>query len=204
VITDENNAPQHYMAILSDISRLQEDIEAVRYLASYDSLTNLPNRLLFHDNLLQAQAWARRHGGLFALLFVDLDGFKPINDQLGHGVGDQVLQSVAQRMIHCVRETDTVARIGGDEFIIILAEIHQIKDADLVASKLLRHLESPFLVNDHEIFLSASIGISIYPQDTDNVDDLIEYADIAMYVAKRQGKGQCYFYADTHQLDLKK
>ncbi|WP_353571439.1 PAS domain S-box protein [Candidatus Albibeggiatoa sp. nov. BB20] len=204
VITDENDAPQHYMAILSDISRLQEDIEAVRYLASYDSLTNLPNRLLFHDNLLQAQAWARRHGGSFALLFIDLDGFKPINDQLGHGIGDQVLQSVAQRMVHCVRETDTVARIGGDEFVIILAEIHQIKDAELVGSKLLRHLESPFLVNDHKIGLSASIGISAYPQDTDNVDDLIEYADIAMYVAKRQGKGQCYFYCDIHQLDMKK
>ncbi|MCV6636729.1 PAS domain S-box protein [Candidatus Albibeggiatoa sp. nov. NOAA] len=201
VITDENDAPQHYMAILSDISRLQEDIEAVRYLASYDSLTNLPNRLLFHDNLLQAQAWARRHGGLFALLFIDLDGFKPINDQLGHAVGDQVLQSVAQRMVHCVRETDTVARIGGDEFVIILAEIHHIHDAELVGNKVLRHLESPFLVNDHEIHLSASIGISIYPKDTDNVDDLIEYADIAMYVAKRQGKGQCYFYGDTHQLD---
>jgi diguanylate cyclase (GGDEF)-like protein/PAS domain S-box-containing protein len=201
VITDENDSPQHYMAILSDISRLQEDIEAVRYLASYDSLTNLPNRLLFHDNLLQAQAWARRHGGLFALLFVDLDGFKPINDKLGHAIGDQVLQSVAQRMVYCVRETDTVARIGGDEFVIILAEINQLKDAELVANKLLRHLENPFLVNDHEIHLSASVGISIYPKDTDNVDDLIEYADIAMYVAKRQGKGQCYFYSDTHQID---
>ena len=204
VIMDENETPQHYMAILSDISRLQEDIEAVRYLASYDSLTNLPNRLLFHDNLLQAQAWARRYGGMFALLFVDLDGFKPINDQLGHSIGDQVLQSVAQRMINCVRETDTVARIGGDEFIIILAEIHQIKDAELVSSKLLRHLESPFLVNDHDINLSASIGISVYPKDTDNVDDLIEYADIAMYVAKRKGKGQCYFYSDTHQMNVSK
>ncbi len=204
VITDENESPQHYMAILSDISRLQEDIEAVRYLASYDSLTNLPNRLLFHDNLLQAQAWVKRHGGLFALLFIDLDGFKPINDKLGHAIGDQVLQSVAQRMLHCVHETDTVARIGGDEFVIILAEIYQVQYAELVANKLLRHLESPFLVNDQEIRLSASIGISIYPKDTDNVDDLIEYADIAMYMAKRQGKGRCYFYTDTHKFDLKK
>jgi diguanylate cyclase (GGDEF)-like protein/PAS domain S-box-containing protein len=200
VISDENNTPQHYMAILSDISRLQEDIEAVRYLASYDSLTNLPNRLLFHDNLLRTQAWAKRHYSLFALLFIDLDNFKPINDTLGHAIGDLVLQQVAQIMAGCVRETDTVARIGGDEFVIILSEICHPQDAALVSHKLLQQLQTPFAVEKHEIQISASIGISIYPDDTDNINDLIEYADIAMYVAKRHGKAGYAFYSETNKL----
>lgn len=195
VISDEQGEPQYYMAILSDISRLQEDLENIRYLANYDSLTNLPNRLLFHDNLLQAQIWARRHNRMFALLFIDLDGFKPVNDELGHAVGDQLLQGVAQRLLNCVRETDTVARLGGDEFIAILGEINQAKYAANIANKIIQTLQKVFMLGELEINISASIGITLYPSDSEDVDVLLKMADKAMYAAKRKGKGQyCFFH----------
>jgi len=194
-IKDENNEDVQYMAVLTDISGLQKDIETVRYLANYDFLTGLPNRMLFHDNLLQAQAWAKRHKGQFSLLFIDLDGFKPVNDKLGHAVGDQILQRVATRLKNCVRETDTVARLGGDEFTIILTEIACKRDTIKVADKIIKSLKQPFLLQAHTINISTSIGISCYPDDSRDVDTLLEKADLAMYKAKSVGKGQfCFYY----------
>ena len=193
-ITNEEGQIIQYMAILTDISRLQEEMENVRYLANYDSLTRLPNRMLFHDNLLQAQEWAHRHNKLFALLFIDLDGFKPVNDHLGHAVGDQLLQGVAERLRSCVRETDTVARLGGDEFTIILKNIRRTQDAARVASDIVQRLQQPFYIGGHQVLISASIGITVYPYDSKEIDVLLKYADSAMYRAKGAGKGRFCFY----------
>lgn len=193
-ITNEHCELVQYMAILTDISSLQENIEKVRYLANYDSLTRLPNRLLFHDKLLQAKTRAKRHKKLFALLFIDLDGFKPVNDNLGHALGDQLLQSVAERLQSSVRETDTVARIGGDEFTVILNTLRTALDAGNVAGSIVQCLQQPFQVAGHEIEISASIGISVYPGDSKEIDTLVQYADTAMYQAKHAGKGCYRFY----------
>ena len=198
VITNENNIPIQYMAILTDISSLQEEIENVRYLANYDSLTRLPNRMLFHDNLLQAQDRAKQNNRLFALLFIDLDGFKPVNDNLGHAIGDQLLQGVARRLQKCVRETDTVARLGGDEFTIILNDIKKNQDAAKVATDIVQRLQQPFQLGKHQVTISASIGISVYPYDSQEIDSLIKHADMAMYEAKHAGKGRYCFYAAAH------
>jgi diguanylate cyclase (GGDEF)-like protein/PAS domain S-box-containing protein len=194
-ITDENGEPVQYMAVLTDISSLQQDIENVRYLANYDSLTRLPNRLLFHDNLLQAKALAKRNKRFFALLFIDLDGFKPVNDSLGHAIGDQLLQGIAARLQNCVRETDSVARLGGDEFTVILNNLRKAKDAAKVANDILCCLQRPFEINEHNIVVSASIGISLYPDDSLDIDTLIKLADTAMYEAKHTGKGRFCFYS---------
>jgi diguanylate cyclase (GGDEF)-like protein len=193
-ITNDDNQPVQYMAVLTDISRLQENIENARYLANYDSLTQLPNRLLFHDCLQQAQVWASRHNNLFALLFIDLDGFKPVNDTFGHAIGDQLLQGVAERLKNAVRDTDTVARLGGDEFTIILRNIKKIPDASRISGDLIQRLQQPFHINGHEIFISASIGITVYPYDSKEIDMLLKYADSAMYQAKYAGKGRYCFY----------
>ncbi|OQW94522.1 MAG: hypothetical protein BWK79_05630 [Beggiatoa sp. IS2] len=193
-ITNEEGETVQYMAVLSDISRLQEDIENVRYLANYDSLTGLPNRLLFHDQLLQARMWAHRYNRLFALFFIDLDGFKPVNDQLGHAVGDLLLQGVADRLQKCVRESDTVARFGGDEFTMIINHIRKIEDASVVANKIMHRLQQPFQVGGHAVEISASIGITVYPYDSAEVDLLLKHADSAMYTAKNKGKGCFCFY----------
>ncbi|ALG67805.1 PAS domain S-box protein [Beggiatoa leptomitoformis] len=194
LITDEHKNPVQYMAILSDISRLQQDIEHARYLANYDSLTGLPNRLLFHDNLIQARAWANRHHRLFTLLFIDIDGFKPVNDTLGHAVGDLLLQQIAERLIVSVRETDTIARLGGDEFTMILTELHDPYDASVMAKRIITALQQPFILNTHQVTISASIGISIYPDDGQDLEQLLKFADNAMYEAKKAGRGRYAFY----------
>jgi diguanylate cyclase (GGDEF)-like protein/PAS domain S-box-containing protein len=193
-ITNEKGKPVQYMAILTDISSLQEDIQHVRYLANYDSLTRLPNRSLFHDNLLKAKARATPQQKLFSLLFIDLDGFKPVNDRLGHAIGDKLLQRVAKRLQKCVRETDTVARLGGDEFTVILNNLRKVQDAAKVAGDIVECLQKPFQLAEHCIEISASIGISIYPHDSKDAETLIKYADIAMYEAKHAGKGRYCFY----------
>jgi diguanylate cyclase (GGDEF)-like protein/PAS domain S-box-containing protein len=194
IITDDMGNPLQYMAIISDISRLHEGIETVRYLANYDSLTQLPNRLLFHDNLMQAQAWARRHHQSFALMFIDLDGFKPVNDTLGHAIGDELLQNVAQRLLNCIRDTDTCARLGGDEFTVILTEVEDLSAVPKVADRILDTLHQPFILANRSVEISASIGIALYPQDSGDADNLLQCADLAMYEAKRLGKGRYCFY----------
>lgn len=193
-IINEQKEPVQYMAVLTDISSLQEDIERVRYLANYDSLTRLPNRLLFHDNLLQIKKGAARHKKQFALLFIDLDGFKPVNDNLGHAIGDQLLQGVAKRLQNCVHETDMVARLGGDEFTVILSNVKKVQEVANMATNIVQCLQKPFQLNENRVIISASIGISMYPYDTNEIDTLIKYADHAMYQAKNAGKGRYCFY----------
>jgi diguanylate cyclase (GGDEF)-like protein len=157
------------------------------FKAERDFLTGLPNRALLTDRLAQSIALARRHRKRVALLFLDLDNFKEINDSLGHSVGDQLLQSTAKRLEACVRHSDTVSRHGGDEFVVLLSEIEAAQDAARAAEKLLKVMAEPHLIGDHRLNITFSIGISIYPDDSDRVEAVLSNADIAMYHAKRRG-----------------
>lgn len=165
-------------------------------LAYFDALTSLPNRRLFFDRLNQALSRAQRYDEKVALLFIDLDGFKPVNDSLGHDMGDLLLQEVARRLEGCLRKSDTVARIGGDEFTCILPHIERTGDVNVVAQKIIRALNSPFDLKGHTIHISGSLGASLFPDDSADCEELISNADAAMYNAKKQGKNNFQFFAD--------
>ena len=186
----------NYIGIFDDITKKKESENKIHQLAYYDVLTKLPNRSLFNDRLRHAIRVAGRNKQLLALLFIDLDNFKSINDTLGHFVGDKFLIQVAAVMQGCIREKDTVARLGGDEFVIILEELHSSHDASQVAKQILLKLAQTFLIGGHDIISGASIGISIYPTDSDDCQALIKYADTAMYSAKEQGKNDFRFFTD--------
>jgi diguanylate cyclase (GGDEF)-like protein/PAS domain S-box-containing protein len=164
------------------------------YLAQHDSLTDLPNRVLLHDRLHHAISLAHRRRKQMAVLFLDVDRFKHVNDSLGHEIGDRLLQSVAQRLLACVRRSDTVSRQGGDEFVILLSEINQAQDAAVSAEKMLQALEAPHRIGQHELRVTGSIGIVVYPDDGTEVDVLLKHADFAMYHAKDQGRNNYQFF----------
>jgi diguanylate cyclase (GGDEF)-like protein len=164
------------------------------HAAQHDFLTNLPNQMLLNDRLTQAIALGRRHRKKLALLFLDLDRFKHINDSLGHPIGDKLLQSVAQRCVSCVRTSDTVCRQGGDEFLVLLSEIEHAEDAARCAEKLLVALTMPHSIDQHDLHVTVSIGISIYPQDGQDVETLVKSADTAMYHAKDIGRNNYQFF----------
>lgn len=184
----------HFAAKLTHA--LQKTNAHLSELALYDSLTGLPNRMLLDDRMGQAAYSAERNGHSFALLFIDLDRFKAVNDSFGHAAGDTLLRAAAQRVIACVRAVDTVARIGGDEFVVVLSGIGEPKDAAMVSKKILDELSRPFFINGHEVDISGSIGISIYPQDGKDVSKLKTLADLAMYHAKKNGRNNYRFFAD--------
>ncbi len=169
--------------------------ERIHRLAYYDALTGLPNRQLFTDRLNQALKYSGRHNSRLALFFLDLDRFKNINDTLGHSIGDKVLQMTAERLTKCVRQTDTLARIGGDEFTIIIQDVNEDFDAILVAEKVVNAFREPLLVDDHELYITPSIGISLFPDDGNNSEELIKHADTAMYRAKELGGNGFQFFA---------
>jgi diguanylate cyclase (GGDEF)-like protein/PAS domain S-box-containing protein len=164
------------------------------HLAEHDALTDLPNRLLLNDRLARAIALARRYGRRLAVLFLDCDRFKHINDTLGHAVGDQVLRSIAKRLTTCVRESDTVSRHGGDEFLILLSEVDHPEDAEAIGEKIVSSIAEPHLVAGHELQLTASVGIALYPEDGQDAESLIMRADTAMYHAKNTGRNRVGFY----------
>ncbi|WAC43432.1 EAL domain-containing protein [Pseudomonas sp. SL4(2022)] len=180
--------------VFHDITAAHAMTEKMTHLAQHDSLTNLPNRALLNDRIGQAIALAERHNGQLALLFLDLDNFKHINDSLGHSVGDQLLQAVALRLSDCVRGSDTVSRLGGDEFVVLLGESHSAEDAARTAEKILEALASTYVIADQQLHISASIGISTYPNDAENAPDLIRTADTAMYQAKEEGRNNYQFF----------
>ena len=173
---------------------LQEANDQLRYLALYDGLTGLPNRMLLGDRMTQAASRADRYRKFFALLFIDLDQFKPVNDTYGHDVGDKLLSAVAQRLVSSVRKADTVSRTGGDEFVIVLSEIRDPMDAAMVSGKILNVLSRPFLIERYQVVISGSIGISVYPNDSKEVNILKANADVAMYNAKRDGRNSYRYY----------
>jgi diguanylate cyclase (GGDEF)-like protein len=166
----------------------------IRNMAYHDALTGLPNRILLNDRLEMALAQAQRSQSLLAVLFLDFDHFKKINDSLGHGVGDQVLKGIGTRLKKCLRNQDTVARLGGDEFILLLPEINSPKDADQLAKKLLHAVSQPFHFQGHEIRITLSVGVALYPRDGENSTTLLKHADDALYLAKKHGKNRYHFF----------
>jgi diguanylate cyclase (GGDEF)-like protein/PAS domain S-box-containing protein len=187
----------NYVAIFSDISERKAVEERITHLAQHDALTGLPNRVLMHDRLAQALAAARRAGDRVALMLIDLDRFKNVNDSLGHPAGDQLLQGVAKRLQGSVRNSDTVARLGGDEFVVILPKIAKAEDAAHVAEKMLLSLAGSFDLCGHDIHITPSIGVSIYPEDGADIDSLIRNADTAMYQAKENGRNSYQFFTQA-------
>ena len=179
-----------------DATKQIEKEENLRKIAFHDSLTGLANRLLFQERLTQEILHNKRHLKTLAVLFIDLDGFKAVNDNLGHDAGDQLLKLVSHRLTKSCREEDTVARMGGDEFTLILSSITHIKAAEKVANSILQKLSDDFLIQDKIVHISASIGISLYPKDHHEADLLIKYADTAMYEAKRLGKNRYVLASD--------
>ncbi|MGZ3184068.1 MAG: putative bifunctional diguanylate cyclase/phosphodiesterase, partial [Telluria sp.] len=180
--------------VFRDVSENMQLTSKLRHLAQHDFLTNLPNRLLLSDRVTQAIALAGRSDARPALLFLDLDKFKHINDSLGHAVGDQLLQAVSARLVNCVRTSDTVSRHGGDEFVVLLADERRPEDAAAVAEKILHALAQPFFIDGHRLHTSTSIGISMFPLDGTDAAVLIKRADTAMYHAKDRGRNNYQFF----------
>jgi diguanylate cyclase (GGDEF)-like protein len=195
--------------IISNISDHKEAAEKVKYLALHDPLTDLPNRYLFNDRLKHAIGHAEREKQLLAVLFLDIDNFKHINDTIGHLAGDQLLQGIATRLMLGIRKTDSisrpstedqehmVARLGGDEFIMLLTDTKNIQDPETVARRILIKLSEPFVIGVHEVFITASMGIAVYPLDGGDADTLLINADVAMYQAKNNGRNNYQYYSDS-------
>ncbi|MDO9206796.1 MAG: EAL domain-containing protein [Sulfuricurvum sp.] len=193
-IKNKNGDVINYIGLFSDLTEKKMTQDHIHQLAHYDALTSLPNRLLFMERLKQSIVMARRKETPLALFFLDLDGFKKINDSLGHDAGDLLLQEVALRLKKYMRESDTVSRLGGDEFTIIIDGYSQISDIIIVVNKILKELSAAFKIGERSVYITASIGISIYPDDGHDIQELIKNADTAMYAAKEKGKNRYEFY----------
>lgn len=186
--------------VISDITERKQAERQINYLAHYDTLTDLPNRTLLRDRMEQALAKARRNDALVAVLFIDLDRFKNVNDSLGHAVGDRLLAEVSRRLQRDTREGDTVSRQGGDEFIVLLSDITESNEATRVATKLLSSLSQSYRIGNHELHVTPSIGISVFPDDAEDIDELVRNADAAMYQAKERGRFNFQFF--THDMSV--
>lgn len=173
--------------------------ERLTYFAQHDPLTGLINRALFRDRLIHAMARSKRKDHPLAVMLLDLDRFKAVNDTLGHDIGDQLLKEVAARLMECVREVDTVARLGGDEFTAILEGISGEEDVLVVAKRIVESIGTPFQIGPHRISIGVSIGITLYPSDDEDLDELLRHADKAMYAAKQQGGGRYHFHSPAGQ-----
>lgn len=196
-VLDDSNTVSHYIGIFSDVSTENEGNERLYHLAHYDSLCNLPNRMLFYDRLRQAVSRIKRSDKQIAVIFMDLDGFKAVNDDYGHSIGDELLQHVSKRVVSMLRESDTLARIGGDEFTLIINDVENIDSLKIIATKILSIIQEPYTLHGNTFTVSASIGISLLPDDTEDMNTLVKQADIAMYKAKKEGKNRFKFYDAT-------
>jgi len=196
-VLDEQGLVEHYVAIFSDITERKRQESVITYQAHHDALTGLPNRTLFRDRVEQAVSISRRHDRQdAAVMFLDLDRFKMVNDTFGHDVGDLLLREVARRLRAAVRESDTVARLGGDEFTVLLPELAGPEGAAAVADKILEATREPCHIAGHELFITTSIGIALYPRDGTDVDSLMKRADEAMYQVKARGRAGYSMYDD--------
>jgi diguanylate cyclase (GGDEF)-like protein/PAS domain S-box-containing protein len=193
-VKDDSGQVINYISVFSDITVLKETEKKLAHLAHHDPLTGLTNRLMFTANLAQAIERAQRHKQKLALLFLDLDRFKFVNDTYGHAAGDQVLQAVADRLKQSVRAQDMISRLGGDEFIILLEEISDSGDTAVLAQKIIDAISLPIDWQDQQLFVSASVGISIYPDDATDAEQLAKLGDEAMYRAKHGGRDRYVFY----------
>ena len=198
-IFSEDNSVSGYLTVKEDITIRRRQEEKIRFQAQFDSLTKLPNRDLSHDRLQQMIKSAQRSQTKVGVLYIDLDDFKKVNDTLGHNVGDELLVHVGRRLLNNLREGDTVGRLGGDEFIVLISEVNDALDGNGVATHLIRELEKPILLDDRQLVVSASIGVAIYPDDGQHTVELMRKADLAMYSAKQNGGSHCAFY--TSQLN---
>lgn len=189
-VTDARGQVQHYVGIFSDISKIKAHEQELDRVAHYDSLTGVPNRRLLGDRLAQAIARADRTGAFLAVCYLDLDSFKSVNDLWGHSAGDRLLISVTESLRHVLRAEDTLARLGGDEFVILLADIQSPEECSLIMERILTAVSAPIDIEGQTLAVSASIGVSLYPQDNVDADTLIRHADQAMYLAKDSGKNR--------------
>ena len=200
-LRDASNHISHYISSGKDITERMHNQQKLQFLSQHDVLTNLPNRILFMERLTHVIDLANKNKRCCAVLFLDLDRFKDINDTLGHGVGDQLLRKVSRVLTRCLRDVDTVARLSGDEFALIIPELKDINDASLISNKLLDSMSHPFTVDEHELYMTTSIGIAIYPNDGENGQALLKNAEIAMYKSKEKGRGSFSYYTpDMHAL----
>lgn len=199
--TGGNGREARYYGTARDVTERKEAEAFINFQAYHDLLTRLPNRALFKDRLELAITHARRENQKLAVMFLDLDRFKVINDTLGHAMGDRLLQAVTQRLERCLRKGDTLSRFGGDEFTLLLPSIHSHEDARQIARKLISALRAPFQLGEHEVFVGVSIGISIFPEAGADMDQLIQNADIAMYHVKARGKDGYRFFSESMSID---
>lgn len=200
-VRDKNGQITHYIVVFNDISVKKYTEERLHYLSNYDALTALPNRFFIQDQGAKAIQRARRHGGFLAVIFLDVDRFKQINDSLGHKAGDELLKLTAKRLHATMRRSDTVARLGGDEFNVLLDELSAPQDAAVVARKILERFRQPFDLDGRRVYINLSIGIACFPADGKDFNTLLHNADVAMYGAKQKGRGHYRFYSAEMDAD---
>lgn len=199
-IKDENGVAQNYVSLFSDISETKKHIDQMQYLAYHDALTGLPNRMKLGKEISKALINADKNNQLCVVAYLDLDGFKPVNDQFGHNVGDLFLKDFATRINSCIRSHDLCARIGGDEFVLLLTEVKDDNEVEAALARLCNTITKPFIVDNNVITVSASIGVTIYPYDHNDPDTLLRHADMAMYNAKQNGKNQIKIFDSSNEL----
>jgi diguanylate cyclase (GGDEF)-like protein/PAS domain S-box-containing protein len=199
-VLDRSGAVTGSVYVLRDVSEKRALADKLAYMAQHDPLTGLPNRMLLADRIASAIAMAKRRATKPGVLFLDLDGFKHVNDSLGHAIGDKLLQSVANRLTACVRGSDTVSRLGGDEFVVLLAEVTHPEDAAIAVNRMLDAVSAPHHIDEHELHVSSSIGVSLYPTDGTDAETLINNADAAMYQAKANGRKSYRFFEPAMNL----
>ena len=195
-VRDDAGHVTSFVSVFSDITERKENERRIYHLAHYDSTTGLPNRTLFSDRLRQSVLAARRYQAGLVLMFIDLDKFKPVNDSFGHDVGDMLLREIAERIRECIRESDTAARIGGDEFVVLLPGVESEPAVVNIAAKILQEIEQPFQYEGYDIRVSASIGFALYPEHAEDAQQLMKHADYAMYQAKHGKAGSIVSYTE--------
>jgi diguanylate cyclase (GGDEF)-like protein/PAS domain S-box-containing protein len=202
-VTDANNVITNYVAVFTDISRIKKQEKMLKQLAYHDALTNLPNRTLLLDRLNQAIMQSQRDDHYLAVCYLDLDGFKPINDTYGHEAGDELLVAMAERLMEYKRSADTIARLGGDEFVILLLGLENESEYEHIMQRILNIINQPFVIAQEQVKVSASIGISIYPDDDSDADTLLRHADQAMYQAKQEGKNRIHLFDKKKDIEVR-
>jgi len=194
VVRDDKGSIHHYIGLSADITPIKNHEHDLERIAHFDPLTGIPNRVLLADRLAQAIAHTHRAGNHMAVCYLDLDGFKPVNDQYGHEVGDQLLIEISQRIRECLRAGDTVARIGGDEFVLLLLDFNDSRECEAVLERMLCKVAEPLTIADYAVAVSASLGLTLYPADLADADTLLRHADQAMYIAKQRGKNRYHLF----------